>query len=190
MRKQIRSGLLFTFLSVFATGCAYLNANYDAVVPGEFYRSGQMHEDAFRRRVEEFDVQTVISLRSPAPGKSWYRDETAIANELGVAHYSLGWSKDRLPTPDELRRYVELVETSSKPILVHCAGGVHRSSVASAVYLLMRNEDMEAARMQLITGFAGAAIGRLLELYDGSEKPFGRWALEDYPALYEEHADS
>ncbi len=177
MRKQIRSGLLFTILVGFATGCAYLNANYAAVVPGQYYRSGQMHETAFRKRVESEGIQTVISLRKPAPSEAWYENEQSAAADLGVAYHTLGWDKDRLPTPAELETFIHLAEESPKPVLVHCQGGVHRVSVASAIVQLLEDESLETAREQLILGFGRPIIWKLLDLYEGSQKPFAEWAI-------------
>jgi protein tyrosine phosphatase (PTP) superfamily phosphohydrolase (DUF442 family) len=184
MRKRLTHGLLFTILAAVASGCGYLRANYRPVEPNQFYRSGQMHPEAFERKAENDGIQTVILLRGESPGERWYDDETAIAAALGLEFHSLGWSKNRLPTPEEMQRFIRLVDESPPPVLVHCHGGVHRASAASAIYVLLEGGTVEDARAELARGFRDAPIGDFLDWYDGSEKPFRAWVAEDYPARY------
>lgn len=103
-------------------GCSYLNANFHAVDDGRLYGSGQMHADALERGLQEHDVQSVISLRSARPEETWYHDELAVCDALGVAYYSLGWSKNRLPTPESLKEFIHLLEESDGPLLATLPG--------------------------------------------------------------------
>lgn len=183
--KQFLPLVFFLAAGLMVQSCAYLNGNFRSVQDGNLYRSGQLHARALERQLEAHDILTVISLRSAAPGEAWYHGELAVCDALRVGHYSLDWSKDHLPSPDSLALLVELLGDAPRPILVHCQGGVHRSSIASAIFVLMQGGDTEAARSQIHPRFHDAPIGRLLELYAQSELPFGRWALEAYPALYE-----
>lgn len=184
MIERGRIGLLFTFLAVVANGCAFLNANYAAVEPQRFYRSGQMHPEAFERALDETGAKTVICLRGASPGEGWYEYESALTAERGVGYTVLGWSKDRLLTPDELNEFIRLVDESPGPILVHCQGGVHRASAASAIFVLLEGGTVKDARAQLHKGFKGAAVGGFLDAYAKSKKSFRAWVAEDYPAFY------
>ncbi len=184
--KQITVPILFLALACAEPGCAFLNANFRTVDDGRLYRSGQMHADALERRLQQHDIQTVINLRSASPEDAWYHDELAVCDALGVAHYSLGWSKNRLPTPEMLQEFIRLVQDDDGAVLVHCQGGVHRASVAAAVYVLLHGGGMGEARAQIAPGFDDAPIGRLLDLYEGSEEPFAEWASDTYPKLYPE----
>jgi len=94
----------------------------------------------------------------------------------------------RLPPPESLAAFVELVETAERPILVHCQGGTHRTGVASAVFLLLEGADLKDAREQFGPFFGDAPIGNLLDLYEGSDMPFGEWSREVYPSVYESAA--
>ena len=61
---------------------------------------------------------------------------------------SFGWSKNSLPDPESLARYIGVLETGRKPFLAHCQGGTHRTGVAAAVYLLLKGTDVATARKQ------------------------------------------
>ena len=172
-----------------AQGCAYLNGNFRAVEEGWLYRSGQLNPAALERRIEEHSIREVVSLRDPKPKQSWYRDETRVCEELGVDHYDIPWSMRRLPDPQSLERLIGVFAGASVPRLIHCHGGVHRSAVASAVYLLVRGASVEQARGQIGPHFNDAPVGQLLDLYEDSGKPFAAWVVEDYPGLYAAHPD-
>ncbi len=73
--------------------------------------------------------------------------------------------------------------------MVHCQGGVHRSAVASAVFLLGEDAPLEVARSQLGRFFRDAPIGELLELYQPAERPFRDWVDSIYPDLYAERIE-
>ena len=164
-------------------GCVVFNHNMRAVESGAFYRSGQMPAGALGRTLRRHGIRTVISLRGAAPEEKWFREEHAACAEQGVAHHSLGWSKNDPPEPKSLRLFIDLCRESEGPILVHCQGGVHRSGVASAVYVLLHDGSMTEARQQLGLFFNDAPIGRLLDLYEGSDLTFTEWVEQEYPHL-------
>ncbi len=170
-------------------GCAYLNGNFRAVEMGQLYRSGQLNPTALERRIEEHSIREVVSLRNPNPEESWYRNERAVCDKLNANHVDIPWSMFRLPEPQSLERLIAVFTRPPGPQLIHCHGGVHRSAVAAAVYLLLQGASLEQARGQIGPHFNDAPIGQLLDAYEGSGKPFRRWAAEDYPDFYAAHPD-
>ena len=181
---------LFIAATIAMPGCAYLNGNFRAVEEGRLYRSGQLNPAALERRIEEHSIREVVSLRNPDPGEWWYVMEIRVCEDLGVTRYDIPWSMRRLPEPQSLERLIGIFMRAAGPQLVHCQGGVHRSAVASAIYLLLHGASLEQARGQLGLFFNDAPIGQLLDLYEGSEKPFRQWVVEDYPHLYAGHLDA
>ena len=175
--------VLFASSAAFTGGCAYLNHNLRAVEPGVFYRSGQMPANALERTLHRHDIDTVVNLRGPS-GERWYALEREVCTAAGAAHVDFDWSSQRLPEPESLAEYVALLEAQDGPMLVHCQGGTHRSGIAAAVYVLLHGGTVDDARKQLDIFFGNAPIGQLLDLYEGSERPFAEWISEDYPALY------
>ncbi|HEX72335.1 MAG TPA: hypothetical protein ENN65_03365, partial [Candidatus Hydrogenedentes bacterium] len=162
----------------------FIGHNFRTVEKGAFYGSRQMSGAALERTIRKYDIKTVINLRGENTDQDWYREETAACRRAGVAHISFGWSKNRLPPPESLARFVMLIEEGKKPFLAHCEGGTHRTGVAAAVYLLLRGESPDSARGQFGPMFKDAPIGELVTLYEQSDLPFRQWVLEAYPAIY------
>lgn len=159
--------------------------NFRTVEDGVFYGSRQMGERALEKNIQKRNIKTLINLRGHNPGSSWYDVEAAVCERLGIAHENFAWSKNSLPDPESLIRFIEVIETGEKPFLAHCAGGTHRTGVAAAVYLLLKGADTATARKQFGPFFNNAPIGQLVDLYEGSDIPFKQWAQEIYPGLYE-----
>lgn len=180
-REFLRASVVVWVL--LSAGCSVFNDNFRAVEPGRFYRAGQMGRAKLDAVIGYYDIKTVVNLRGSEPGGDWYRRELRVCEENGVAHVDLEWSMRRLPSPESLQRLLDVLETSPKPILVHCQAGVHRAGTASAVYVLLEGGSIEDARDQFGLFFMDAPIGGVLDLYDGS-KPFAQWVREDYPSLY------
>ena len=164
--------------------------NWRTVEKNAFYGSRQMGGAAIERTVKKYDIKTVINLRGENPGSDWYDEEAAACKRAGVALVSFGWSKNSIPSPDSLAKFIELVENGDKPFLAHCQGGTHRTGAAAAVYELLRGKNVTEARKQFGPMFNDAPIGKLIDLYEQSDLPFKQWALEAYPAIYEKEKAS
>jgi len=159
--------------------------NFRTVEDNAFYGSRQMGPGALEAAIKKHGIKTVLNLRGHNPGSPWYDAEIEVCKRLGVAHEDFGWSKNQLPEPASLAKFIETVEQGKKPFLVHCEGGTHRTGVAAACFLLLRGADIPTARKQFGPMFNNAPIGQLMDLYEGSSAPFKQWALETYPARYE-----
>jgi protein tyrosine/serine phosphatase len=116
-------------------GALHLTGNFHEVVPGRFYRSGQLTPATLGRFIDQYDIRTVINLRGPAPKRAWYQDEVATTREHGAEHIDFRMSAGRKLTPDQSFQLIALMRNAKGPILVHCHGGSDRSGLASLLYL-------------------------------------------------------
>jgi hypothetical protein len=105
-------------------------------------------------------------------------------------------SANRLPAPSELRRFVEVIEQTEFPILLHCRQGVDRTGMMSAAALLLLTDATpDEARRQLSPRYGHVPLGptrvmtRFFELYDEwlaakgrnhSRESFRQWAYFEY----------
>ncbi len=159
--------------------------NFRTVEKNAFYGSRQMGPKALEAAIKKRGIQTVLNLRGANPGSPWYDAEVEVCARLGIAHEDFGWSKNQLPKPDSLSKFIDIVEHGKKPFLAHCEGGTHRTGVAAACYLLLQGADSATARKQFGLMFNDAPIGRLIDIYEESGMPFKQWVQEAYPAKYE-----
>lgn len=185
-KRLVIKGISVAIVMVLATGCAYLDRNFRRVHAGRYYRSGQLPEGRLAGVIDRQGIRTVINLRGPHPEKDWYRRERAVCTDLAVTHHDLDWSGDRLPSPASLTQFITWCRESEQPILVHCHGGVHRTGIATACYLLAQGADLKDARRQLGVFFGDAYIGRVLDLYEESGVDFNTWLRDVYPSQYAE----
>lgn len=134
------------------------------VVPGRFYRSGQMTAAGFRETIERFGIRTVINLQHENPdplipekwlGKPSVR-ESAVCEQMKVRYVLL--TPDILPQPNDVTReppavteFVKLLDDETVyPILLHCKAGLHRTGRLTAVYRMEKEGwDVGAALREL-----------------------------------------
>ena len=177
--------LTLALVPLLAIGCAHMDDNFRPVEENVFYRSAQMRGGRLGEAIRDHGIATVINLRGVSD-EPWYVEETAVCDAFGVRHVDFKWSMRKLPDPESLAAYVDLVEQNEGPVLVHCQGGIHRAGTASAIYVLMHGGTPDESREQFGFYFYNAPIGDLVTLYEtrGDGRPFAEWVKADYPAVY------
>jgi protein tyrosine/serine phosphatase len=144
---------------ILALGGAYLGAlqltgNFNTVVSGELYRSGQLGSAQIEDYAKRFGIKTIINLRGDNTGSAWYDAEVAVARRLNVSHVNFGISARRELTSVQAAALIDLMKTAQKPILIHCQAGADRSGLASALYLAaIKRSDEATAEGQLSIRF-------------------------------------
>jgi protein tyrosine phosphatase (PTP) superfamily phosphohydrolase (DUF442 family) len=170
--------------------------NFHVVVRGTCYRCAQPSVEQLRADVRYRGVRTVINLRGDCAPEAWYEDERRAARELGIEFVDVGLWASQPPPPEEIRRLVQALDHSPRPILLHCLRGSDRTGLASAVVLLLLTDaDPAAARRQLGICYGHLARGNWLAMdrfFDQYEiwlrdrgqqhtsDRFRRWACEEY----------
>jgi hypothetical protein len=113
------------------------------VAPG-IYRGGQPND--FGRDFIEgvYGFGTVINLAwrdSPEDlaERRWFEDR-------GVAYHRFEWQPDGPPAQVEIDRVMALVETSTKPVYIHCIGGKDRTGGMIGTIELERGRTLDSIR--------------------------------------------
>lgn len=181
MRRAALLLLIFaTVLGATLAGC-HVSRNFHEVDPARLYRSAQLNSAALEKAIVEHGIRTVINLRGARLSEDWYDDEVATCDRLGVQHYDLRMSAQRIPHREHLCQLLDLFATAERPILIHCQGGSDRTGLASAIYAIeyMGMTKDEALRQLSFSYFHVSALAPskhyFLEIYGGQD-----WAYEVY----------
>jgi predicted protein tyrosine phosphatase len=192
--RGVPLGLLLAFALHF--GHVLLGGNFRTVLPGEVYRSSQPSPEQLEQFVQRYHIRTVVNLRGVCPDVDWYRDEALATARLDVSQEDVHLSATRMPSTLAVRRLVEVLQRSERPLLIHCQQGADRTGLASALVLLLRRGTSVAeARKQL--SLAGghlsmgrtAQVDRFLDLYESwlsgrgrrhCPETFRAWVESDY----------
>lgn len=131
-------------------GSLQLTGNFDAVVPGEIYRSAQLTPDQISGYIGAYSIKTIINLRGENRGRPWCDAEMKESDRLKVAHVDFGMSARHEPSRAQAMALIALMETAEKPFLIHCKDGADRTGLASALYLaVVKKEEPKIAEAQL-----------------------------------------
>jgi protein tyrosine phosphatase (PTP) superfamily phosphohydrolase (DUF442 family) len=174
----------------------YFGRNWHEVIPGRIFRCAQLSAKDLAEQIDRYGIRTVVNLRGACIGFKWYEAECRATSTHGVSQEDVTLSATRLPAPDEVRRFVDVLERTEYPIALHCRQGVDRTGMMSAAALLLLTETTpDQARRQLGLRFGHVPFGptrvmnRFLELYDEwrsvkrvehSREAFRRWAYSEY----------
>jgi hypothetical protein len=177
-------------------GTVFLGGNFHTIVPGQFYRCAQPSPARLRQLIRDHGIRTVVNLRGPCASFHWYLNECRASADLDACQEDLDFSAGRLPAVPEMRRLVEILDRSERPLLFHCQRGADRTGLASAVALLLHGDvSYPEARRQLSLRYGHVALGRpsnldrFFDLYEEwlrgqgvahSRDTFRRWVEHDY----------
>jgi protein tyrosine/serine phosphatase len=113
--------------------------NFHWVVPGEASRAMQAWAGRLGPFLRRRGVRAIINLRGRNEDIGWWKKETAIAQQGGIAHLDAMLDSRKLPTREMLVRLIECFDTAPRPFMLKCSGGQDRTSLAAALYLIHRD---------------------------------------------------
>ena len=125
--------------------------NFAEIIPGEFYRSGQMSHQRLARTITSNKIRTVLDLRygEDDPEADGKREKDIVA-ELGGKYLHFPLRASRRPEQKTIQELIQILDTLESPVLVHCSDGAHRTSVVSAIWMLTQaHEDLSLALEQM-----------------------------------------
>jgi protein tyrosine/serine phosphatase len=157
-----------------------VRARFDTVVPGQVYRSGQPTPAHLREWTRRYGLRTVINLRGADAEREAYLLERNACREMGLTLIDIEWSALRQPGREAVRALLDALDSAERPILIHCAHGVDRSGVASAIAAMrIGGADYETARRQIGSKYArldadAPGVVGLLRRYEEACRARGR----------------
>jgi protein tyrosine phosphatase (PTP) superfamily phosphohydrolase (DUF442 family) len=128
------------------------------VVPGRFYRSGQLTAEGFADAFNRLGIRTVINVQDDFPDpdldEAFFNSRTVRESEWcarhGVRYVALApdlISRRKVGTehPAVINDFLRIMDDESNyPVLIHCRAGLHRTGILCAVYR-MEYEGWSAA---------------------------------------------
>lgn len=192
MVRFIRGGLIAALVVIVAVvpivhyrSLYAYNKRLREVVPGRFYRSGQLTVEGFTDAVHSLGIRTIVNVQDDFPDPDvwntfWDRrtvKESELCRTLGVRYVQISPGlvpNERLGTgerPLAIEHFLAVMDDPSNyPVLLHCRAGLHRTGLMSAIY-----------RMEY-QGWSRAQAFR--ELRDHGFGPWACSAANDYVSQY------
>lgn len=174
---------------IYRTSVVRISKNFHEVDPGKFYRSAQLTPEEMQEVINKYGIKTVISLRGAPENSYWVPGQKEILAKNAVEFIPLGWTTDYFPDKDDLKNYIEALDKSKYPILVHCRQGADRTGEATAIYAI---EKMGMSNEKAVEEFLSfkywhvpifhPAKSEFVKRYQGKE-----WALTKYDPCSKEN---
>src|SRR3989339_1055095 len=174
---KIGAGILSTLLALYASYFLYLaeQGNFDAITPGEAYRSAQLDRDELEHYIKKYKIKSILSLRHDTDNGNagWYKEEVKVSAENGITHYSVPISQKQEPEARNVAEIIRVFNSAPRPILIHCKAGADRTGLAAAMWKVsVDKEPKTEARKQLSILFFHLPIGRTAAM----DRFFEKWS--------------
>ncbi len=131
-------------------GYLHVTGNFHEIVIGKLYRSAQLKPNDITIYKRKYGIKTIINLRGINKGEAWYDAEVAASIANHIVHVDILMSPERPLNKQETLELINIMRDAPKPILIHCASGTNRTSLASALYLFAIERTSNAkAKTQL-----------------------------------------
>lgn len=140
-----------TYFTSFAANFIFKN-NLHEIVPGRFYRSGQMNPKDLTETIQEHQIKTVIDLRLAVDDSDAEQgiSEKEVVENAGGHYEHIPFSSARADQKEQIEKLLDAFDQAQTPVLVHCSSGTHRSGIASAIWLLEKEgQPVEVAENQI-----------------------------------------
>jgi len=131
--------------------CSLSSDNIHTVIPGQVYRSAQLEASTLKDFIKDKHLQSVFNLRGLWKHNEWYQQETALTKQVGIPQYDIKLHADNFPKPRKLKQLVNLLQTAPRPLLLHCRRGADRTSLASAIAIILKGEPSLAVAEKQIS---------------------------------------
>ena len=161
----------------------------------------------FSHYIKKYHIKSLLNLRGVHAKATWYHEEIAAAKHLQVKHYDLTMGAKGLTSIQNLRTLAHIIQTSPKPLLMHCWRGSDRTGLASAMTLILLADDVPLSKVKRQASWhygaiASDSVGKVeLHYYEAylqrhhlqhSRKNFLQWIKQlkvgqYYPYLNEEN---
>jgi protein tyrosine/serine phosphatase len=104
--------------------------NFDVVVPGKIYRSGQPGPDQLESWIDRYGLKTILVLK---PALRPYEREIAARRGVAIHHIVVSTRQDM---PEEQWQQIKALLTDERnfPILFHCHSGADKTGLVAALY--------------------------------------------------------
>lgn len=154
---------------------------YYEVDTAKVFRSAQPSADNIKEAANA-GIKTVINLRGPNPGHTWYDAEKEATTKAGILQIDIPMSADRLPHRRDLIKLLDAFKTVPRPMLIHCMAGVDRTGEASAIYqMLYMGKSREEALKMLSSEFMHYEVNKPAKIYFIRDVWQGEeWARNEY----------
>lgn len=156
--------------------CFY--SNFHTVVEGQVYRSARPNAARLHEWVNKYGIKTVIDLEGEDDRDVYGKENRLEMAELGVEEIELKLASGRLPTSQQVREIIEVLETKPRPILIHCRVGAERTGLGSVIAAMaVGGQDYKTARKQLSAQY--------LHVYHGADRAEG--VVDEYEKYCSSH---
>lgn len=156
MRNLLKKILLFIFLPLFILtfiwfGYLRIYGNFHKV-DKNVYRSAQLYFYNMPYFLNKYHIKSILNLRDIDKNSFWYKYEIKFSKNNNIKHINFPISANKRLSINKMKKLLNIIQNSPKPILIHCFSGADRTSLAVALYLYNQKSKKPEKAFSILYG--------------------------------------
>jgi undecaprenyl-diphosphatase len=139
----------FTFATIAVLSFAFLmfiiiNAigdNFHEVIAQKVYRSANLAPDKLLYVIDKYKLKSIVNLEGEQPDRPWYNSEMSVVKLTGINHFDVQLPPHGLPEDQQLKKLIYILQNAPQPLLIHCKHGSDRTGLASAISMILSENN-------------------------------------------------
>lgn len=140
MKRKFFLPVVVLFLFLLVIYLVYFSPKIQSVVEGRIYRSPRLSANFLEKTIKEKGIKTIINLKGENKKSDWYIQESETCKKNNIKLYDCRLYAFDLPKYPMLMEILNILLTSERPLLIHCAAGVDRTGFVSALALAIEKD--------------------------------------------------
>lgn len=127
--------------------------NFQVVVPGILYTSGQPRGMDYMRLLYKYHIATFVNVRviTEHREQNWYNEEVTWMRENGVNYFELPIVRRQFPNEATQKKFLAIMaDEHNLPVLVHGSSGRKRELILSALWLVKAKDNSATQAIEVI----------------------------------------
>jgi len=125
----------------------FLHNNFHEVDKDNLYRCRQLSDTDLEQYINQYNIKTVLNVRRCDEEPEIRKKEQEICKKINILFFSV--PMDGKISKYDLKQLIAILETTPRPILVHCFAGADRTGTVCALYKLLNGSSIDEALQQL-----------------------------------------
>ena len=139
--------------------------NFNTVVPGVLYTSGQPRGMDYPRLMYKYHIGSIVNVRSASEHRehNWHNEEITWIRANAVNYFELPIEgkdqRGRFPDTETQIKFLEIMaDKRNLPVLIHGGSGRNRESMLAAVWLIKSQEQSIDETVKVVEKIEGRSM--------------------------------
>ena len=126
----------------------FLGDNFHEVDKDNLYRCRQLSDTNLEQYINQYNIKTILNVRGYDEEPEIRKREQEICKKNNVLFFGVP-IRGKSVSEYDIQQVMAILETTPRPIIVHCYAGADRTGLTCALYRLLNGRSIDEALQEL-----------------------------------------